>query len=102
MTPEPTTLLTIVLMAAITYATRLAGPWLLDRLPPSPRLTAALRQLPGAILVSLVAPAALASGPFSTAIAALVILVAVRTGRTLLPAVLGTVLVATSRVFLPS
>jgi len=55
-------LLTILGMAAVTYATRAAGPWLMDRLPNSPRLEAGLRQMPGAIMAAIVVPAAIAAG----------------------------------------
>ena len=77
---DPLTLLTIGLMALGTYATRAGGLWLASRLTLSGRVEAWLDYIPGAILVSLVAPAVLASG-FAEALAALaVVLVAQRTG----------------------
>ncbi len=77
---DPLTLLTIGLMALGTYATRAGGLWLASRLTLSGRVEAWLDYIPGAILVSLVAPAVLASG-FAEALAALaVVLVALRTG----------------------
>ncbi len=77
---DPLTLLTIGLMALGTYATRAGGLWLASRLTFSGRVEAWLDYIPGAILVSLVAPAVLASG-FAEALAALaVVLVALRTG----------------------
>ncbi len=77
---DPLTLLTIGLMALGTYATRAGGLWLASRLILSGRVEAWLDYIPGAILVSLVAPAVLASG-FAEALAALaVVLVALRTG----------------------
>ena len=50
-------------MAAVTYATRLAGPALLARIPMGRRGEAFLRALPGSILTALVAPAVLGGGP---------------------------------------
>ena len=50
-------------MAAVTYATRLAGPMLLARVTIGPRGEAFLKALPGAILVSLIAPSVLGGGP---------------------------------------
>ena len=74
------TLLTIVLMALVTYATRAGGLWLASHLALSERAEAWLDYIPGAILVSIVAPVVLAGG-ISEALAALaVILVAWRTG----------------------
>lgn len=50
-------LLTIVLMAIVTYILRAAGYWLVGRFTLSPRLEAALTYLPGAVLTALVIPA---------------------------------------------
>jgi uncharacterized membrane protein len=50
-------LLTIVLMAIVTYLLRAAGYWLIGRFTLSPRLETALSYLPGAVLTSLVVPA---------------------------------------------
>jgi len=53
---DPQTLLTILLMALATYATRAGGLWLASRLTLSGRVEAWLDHIPGAILVSIVAP----------------------------------------------
>ncbi len=75
-------------MALATYATRAVGLWLASRLDLSERAGAWLDQIPGAILVSLVAPVVLTGG-FAEALAAVaVVLVAVRTGS--LPAAMVT------------
>lgn len=50
-------LLTIVLMAIVTYLLRASGYWLVGRFTLSPRLEAALTYLPGAVLTALVVPA---------------------------------------------
>ena len=77
-------------MALVTSATRLGGLWLLGRIRPSPRLEAWLRQIPGAILVALVAPTAL-NGGLAEALATLVaILVAARTGGVVPALIAGT------------
>jgi len=57
MTIHPTALLTIALMALVTYACRAGGYWLMGRVTMSPRVEAGLTYLPGAVLISLVAPA---------------------------------------------
>ena len=74
------TLLTIVLMALATYATRAGGLWLASRLALSERAEAWLDYIPGAILVSIVAPVVLAGGIAEALAALAVILVALRTG----------------------
>lgn len=57
MTVHPSALLAIALMAAVTYACRAGGYWLMGRVTMSPRIEAGLQYLPGAVLISLVAPA---------------------------------------------
>ncbi len=88
---DPRSLLAIMGMAMATVATRLGGPWLVARLPPSPRLARWLRLLPGTILAAIVAPAALDSGAFGVAAAVVTIVVMIRTGRLLIAAALGLV-----------
>lgn len=63
MSLSPTVLIVIAAMAAVTYATRIAGLWLARRFQPSPRVEAALRHIPGAVLISIVAPLVLTGGP---------------------------------------
>lgn len=90
-------MLAIVLMALATYATRAGGLWLASRLDLSGRVEAWLGYIPGAILVSLVAPAVLASG-FAEALAGLaVVLVAIRTASLPLAMVVGVVAVVLFR-----
>lgn len=80
MAPDPMTILTIVLMALATYATRAAGLWLASRLTLSERVEAWLNHIPGAILVSIVAPTVLAGGVADALAAGAVLIVALRTG----------------------
>ncbi len=56
-------LLAIALMAAATYGTRAGGFWLMRWVPLGPRVEAWLRHVPGAVLVSVVVPAAITGGP---------------------------------------
>ena len=86
------TLFAIVLMAITTYATRAGGLWLASRFDLSERAGAWLDQIPGAILVSLVAPAVLTGGPAEALAALAVVIVAVRTAS--LPAAMVTGVVA--------
>ena len=69
------TLAAILAMAAVTYATRVAGFALVRRLELTGRAQLALEAVPGAVLVALVAPAILASGP-ADALAGLVTVLA--------------------------
>jgi uncharacterized membrane protein len=82
------TLLAIVLMALATYATRAGGLWLASRFDLSERAGAWLDQIPGAILVSLVAPTILMGGSVEVFAALVVVIVSLRTGS--LPAAMVT------------
>jgi uncharacterized membrane protein len=55
--------LTILGMAAVTFAIRLSGYLLADRLPSTGFVAAWMRHIPGAVLASLVAPAVASGGP---------------------------------------
>src|SRR5689334_22672419 len=87
---DPVVFGVIVGMAAITYATRAGGLWLMSRVKPSRRIEAWLRNIPGAIIISIVAPTALTGGPAvalaTVATAAVAIL---RPGSFLLTIVVG-------------
>ncbi|PWC31815.1 AzlD domain-containing protein [Azospirillum sp. TSO22-1] len=90
-------LLAIAGMAAVTYATRAGGLWLMVHVPMSRRVEAFLRYLSGSVLVALVVPAALQEGAaawIAVAVAALVMLAA---KRTLLALVLGVAVAAAYR-----
>jgi branched chain amino acid efflux pump len=86
------TLLAIALMALATYATRAGGLWLANRFDLSERAGAWLDAIPGAILVSLVAPTVLTGGPAEALAAVAIVVVAVRTGS--LPLAMATGVVA--------
>jgi uncharacterized membrane protein len=86
---DPLTLFTILLMALATYATRAGGLWLASRLTLSGRVEAWLDYIPGAILVSIVAPTVLASGLAEALAAVAVVLVALRTGSLPVAMVIG-------------
>ena len=66
---DPMTLAAILVMAAITYATRIAGIFLAGRFSPKGRVKAAFDAIPAAVLVAVIAPTALATGPAETAAA---------------------------------
>lgn len=72
------TLAAILAMAAITYATRVAGLFLADRLVLTGRAKAAFDAIPAAVLTAVIAPSALATGWPETAAAAISILAATR------------------------
>jgi len=62
LSPLALSLATICGMAVATYASRAAGLMLMSRISPGPRLTRFMQAIPAAILASIVAPSALASG----------------------------------------
>jgi len=92
--------LAILAMALVTYGTRAGGFWLMRRLPPSRRLAAALRHMPGALLVAIVVPLALTAGMAGIVAFVGAALVAVRTGRVMPALVAGVALVALLRAVL--
>jgi len=77
---DPGTLFTIFLMAVATYATRAGGLWLASRFDLTERAGAWLDQIPGTILVSLVAPAVLTGGLVEVLAALAGVIVSLRTG----------------------
>jgi len=86
---EGYTMLAILLMALATYATRAVGLWLASRLPMSGRVEAWLGYIPGAILISLVAPVVVSGGPAEALAALAVVAVALKTGNLLLSMLTG-------------
>jgi uncharacterized membrane protein len=97
---EPLTLITILGMALVTYATRAGGFWLMGLVTPSPRIEAWLRQIPGAVLVAIVAPTVLASSLAETLAALATVLVAIRTKNVLAAMVIGVAAVFLLRLIL--
>jgi uncharacterized membrane protein len=100
MTLDPTVLFTILGMAAVTYATRAGGLLLMRRVTLSGRLESWLQAIPGAVLVSIVAPTILVKGLPEFLAAILTVLVAFRTGSLPLAMVAGVVAVWGLRLLL--
>lgn len=68
----------ILAMALATYATRIAGLWLMRFLRPGPAVQIALDAVPVAVLTAAIAPALLKGGPADLAAAALTCVAATR------------------------
>lgn len=62
MTVHTSALLTILLMAVVTYALRAGGYWMMGRVTLSSRMEAGLAYLPGAVITALVVPATISAG----------------------------------------
>jgi uncharacterized membrane protein len=75
---DPLVLAAIAGMAAATYFTRFIGYWLVRRTTVSGRLAGALEAVPGAVLIAIIAPMALATGPAETVAALATVLMALR------------------------
>ena len=95
---EILTILTILGMALVTYATRAGGFWLMGLVTPSPRVETWLKQIPGAVLVALIAPTILASSIAETLAAIATVLVAIRTKNVLIAMLVGVATVALLRL----
>ncbi|SDA90010.1 AzlD family protein [Mesorhizobium qingshengii] len=83
---DPATLLTIVLMAGITYLTRIGGYVVLRNRVLSARATAVMEAAPGCVLISVIAPAFVSRHPAD--LLALAITFAAATRLSMLPTVL--------------
>ncbi|MGZ3626475.1 MAG: AzlD family protein [Ktedonobacteraceae bacterium] len=95
---ETLTILTILGMALVTYAARAGGFWLMGLVTPSPRVETWLKQIPGAVLVALIAPTILASSIAETLAAIATVLVAIRTKNVLIAMLVGVATVALLRL----
>ena len=83
---DAATLATIVLMAASTYLTRVVGYLALRNRRLSPRMQSVLENVPGCVLISVIAPAFVSDRPAD--LAALAITLAAATRLSILPTVL--------------
>ena len=79
------TITTIIAMAAATYLTRIGGLYLMKGLAVKGRLKAALDALPPAVLMAVIAPTVLATGPAET------ISAVITAGAPFLPPAMGAV-----------
>lgn len=99
--PDPATLGAILLMAMVTYATRIGGYLLLGDRVLSTRMTAVMDAAPGCVLVSVIAPAFASGRPADLLALAVTALAAAR--LPLLPTVLvGVASAALLRGVLPA
>ncbi len=95
-------LITILGMALVTYLTRVSGLWLMSHVTLSNRLKAWLGYIPGAVIVSLVAPTIFGTGFAELGASLATVLVAIRTRNILLSMFVGVVIVWGLRVLLAS
>ncbi len=82
---DPATLVTIVLMASVTYLTRIGRYLVLRDRTLGPRATAVMEAAPGCVLISVIAPGFVSSNPAD--LLALVITCGAATRFTMLPTV---------------
>ena len=83
---DASTLLTIVLMAGVTYLTRIGGYIVLRNRTLSARATAVMEAAPGCVLISVIAPAFVSRNPAD--LLALAITLVTATRFSMLPTVL--------------
>jgi uncharacterized membrane protein len=82
---DPWVLLTIIVMASMTYATRVGGYLVLRNRTLSPRATAVMEAAPGCVLISVIAPDFVSNHPAD--LLALAITLAAATRLSMLPTV---------------
>lgn len=85
--------------ALVTYALRFGGLLLAGRLPRTGRFKRFMDALPGTILLSLIAPAALAGGMWSWIATGATAFCSLKTGNVFVSMILGVAIVALSRHF---
>jgi uncharacterized membrane protein len=90
---QTSSVLTILGMALVTYATRAGGLWLIGRVRSSPRIERWLRHIPGAVLVSIVAPTVATGDPSELLAVLATVVVGIRTGNVLLTMLVGVAVV---------
>ncbi|MGU7771908.1 AzlD family protein [Burkholderia sp. MR1-5-21] len=76
--PDLQTVATIVLMASTTYLSRILGYVMLRNRTLSPRMTAVMENVPGCVLISVIAPAFVSSRPADLFALAITLLAATR------------------------
>lgn len=96
---ESSTLFVIVAMAAVTYITKASGLWLRSHIDVSQRGETWLRTLPGAIVVSIIAPEIASGGVAELGAALIVLLVVVWMNNILFAVFIGTIAVYVFRHF---
>ncbi len=97
---ETVIVMTILGMALVTYITRAGGLWLMSRITPSPRVEGWLRQIPGAVLISIIAPAIFLTSLAQTLAALATLLAAIYTKNILVAMIVGVVTVWLLRMLL--
>jgi uncharacterized membrane protein len=83
---HPATLLTILLMASVTYLTRIGGYVVLRNRPLGPRAKAVMKGAPGCVLISVIAPCFVSHRPAD--LLALAVTLVAATRLSMLPTVL--------------
>ena len=86
---QTSSLLAILGMALVTYATRAGGLWLMGYVKPSARVERWLRHIPGTVLISIVAPIVAANGPAGLLAVLAAMVVGLRTGDVFLTMLTG-------------
>ncbi|MDR6873380.1 putative membrane protein [Bosea sp. BE125] len=101
MTLSIPTILAIIGMAIVTYATRIGGLFFADKLQfkGKAKAKAAFDEIPAAVLVSVIAPVVLTTGPAET-IAALITILAARRLPLIAIVIVGVIAVVVLRLFM--
>lgn len=94
------TVLAVIAMAAVTFGTRIAGILIMGRIPFSARIDAFLRYLSGSVLVAVVVPPVIHTGPAAWLAVAVTLTAMLVTKKALLSLVLGMATAAAYRALL--
>ena len=93
--------LTILVAALLTYSLRVGGLLISQKLPRNGPFKRFMEALPGAILLSIIAPGIVAIGPWGWVAVASTAVCAHRTGNALLSMLAGMAVIIVQRHFMP-
>jgi len=97
MSRQTLSVLTILACGLVTYALRLGGLLLADRLPKRGRVRAFMDALPGTLLLSLIAPSVVENGIWGGVATLFTALCAIKTKSPLLSMLVGMAIIAVQR-----
>jgi uncharacterized membrane protein len=92
-------IITILLMTIATVITRVGGLWLMGRIKMSPVVERWLKNLPGSLIIAIVAPGILTGGFSGITAAAIVLVVMITTKNLLFAMVAGATTISLLRNF---
>ena len=99
MVTEASAIAGVLVMVVVTFATRIAGVWVMSHFPITPRLEAFLRAMGTSVLIAILVPATAAGPPRQWLAVAAALLVMAATRSALAAMIVGTAAAGLARNF---